>query len=123
MTPCALRETPSLLAQWGTQGEIPKAGQDFSYNVALYEATGAVKSLKLTSKAALDSATIDKAFGIPTTLLDAKDAADAAKKKKTDEEAAAVDELNVLTRRRQILEEQAKIKKLCEEIGATSCEL
>ncbi len=120
--PCNIVAQHSLLAQWGVQASIPKAGKDWAYTVTLYEATGAVKSIKLSSKAALDKATIDSAFGIATTLLDAKDAAAAEAKKKADAAATAADELTVLTRARQILDEKAKIKKLCLELGLTNCE-
>lgn len=119
---CAFADTPALLAQWGTQGAIPKAGKDFTYTVALYEATGALKSIKLSAKAALDTTTINNAFGVATTLLDAKDTADAEKQKIADAAAAKADELTVLTRTRQILDEKAKIKKLCQELGLTTCE-
>lgn len=119
--PCTIVDQAALLAQWGVQASIPKAGKDYAYAVTLYEATGAVKTIKLASKAALDAATIDAAFGIATTLLDAKDAADAEARKKADAAAAAADELAVLTRSRQILDEKAKIKKLCAELGLTTC--
>lgn len=121
-TDCNMADQPSLLAQWGTMHGVPKAGRDYSYSLTMYEATGALKSIKLTSKAALDKGTIDSMFGIATTLLDAKDAATAAAKKKADEEAAKIDELTLLTRARQILDEKSKIKKLCAELGLTSCE-
>jgi hypothetical protein len=120
--PCNIVDQQSLLAQWGVQAAIPKAGKDWAYTVALYEATGAVKTIKLASKAALDKTTIDAAFGIANTLLDAKDTADAEAKKAADAAAAAADELAVLTRSRQILDEKAKIKKLCVELGLTTCE-
>jgi hypothetical protein len=112
---------PALLAQWGLQVGIPKAGKDYAYAIALYEATAAVKSIKLSSKASLDQATIDKAFGIATTLLDARDAAAAEAKKEADKAASAADALTLLTRERQILEERAKIKKLCEELALPNC--
>jgi hypothetical protein len=121
-TPCAFAKQNTLLAQWGERMSIPKAGKDYAYTVSLYEATGAVKTIKLSSKAALDKATIDNAFSIATTLLDAKDTADAAAKKKADDAAAKADELNVLTRQRQILDEKSKIKKLCDELGLATCE-
>jgi len=120
--PCTFATQNALLAQWGERMSIPKAGKDYAYTLSLYEATGAVKSIKLTSKATLDKSTIDSAFGIATTLLDAKDTADAAAKKKADEAATKADELNVLTRQRQILDEKSKIKKLCDELGLTPCE-
>jgi hypothetical protein len=120
--PCTFATQNALLAQWGERMSIPKAGKDYAYTLSLYEATGAVKSIKLTSKATLDKSTIDSAFGIATTLLDAKDTADAAAKKKADEAATKADELNVLTRQRQILDEKSKIKKLCDELGLTTCE-
>lgn len=118
---CTLVDQSTLLAQWGVQAAIPKAGKDYAYGVTLYEATDAVKTIKLASKAALDKGTIDSAFGIATTLLDARDAADAAAKKQADAEKAAADELAVLTRARQILDEKARIKKLCEELGLIGC--
>jgi len=118
---CNLVEQPSLLAQWGIRAAIPKAGKDWAYSVTLYEATGAVKSIKLSSKAALDKATVDAAFGIANTLLDARETAETEAQKKADAAAAAADELAVLTRARQILDERAKIKKLCEELALTNC--
>ena len=119
---CAFADQSSLLAQWGVQAMLPKAGKDWAYAVTLYEATGALKSVKLASKALLDKGTVDTAFGIANTLLDAKDTASAAAKKKADDAATKADTLNVLTRSRQILEEKAKISKLCQDLGLTSCE-
>ena len=71
-----------------------------------------MKSIKLSSKASLDQATIDRAFGIATTLLDARDAAAAEAKKEGEKPAAAAaaEALTLLTRERQILEERAKIR-------------
>lgn len=118
---CNLVPQPTLLAQWGVQSPLSAAGKDWTYTLALYEATGGVKTIKLSSKAALDKGTVDSAFGIANTLLDAKDAAAAEAKKGAAAAAAAADELTQLTRARQILDEKAKIKKLCDELGLTNC--
>jgi hypothetical protein len=120
-TPCTFPAQASQIAQWGVEVGLPKAGRDWAYAVTLYEATGAVKSLKLTSKALLDKSMADAAFGAVTTLLDAKDAAKDKAKKDADAAAAVSDELTVLTKARQVLEERAKIKKLCDELGIANC--
>lgn len=119
--PCKVAAQSAWLAQWGIEVGIPKAGKDYAYQLSLYEATGAVKSIKLSSKANLDQATIDKAFGIANSLLDASDAAAAERQKAADAAAAAADELAVLTRDRQILEERAKIKTLCAQLELPNC--
>jgi hypothetical protein len=120
-TACNVAAQPALLAQWGVEAALPAAGS-WSYTVSLYEATGALKTIKLSSKAALSPATIDSAFGVANTLLDAKAAADAAAQKKAAAAAAASDELTKLTRAREILEEQAKIRALCQDLNQSTCE-
>jgi hypothetical protein len=109
------------IAQWGFATRLPDGLVDKDnggIKVSYYEATGALKSIKVVSKARLNSSMVDNVAGSVMTALDAKLKADAEEAKKAKADA---DELLQLQRQRQILEEKKKIKEACDFLKI-SCE-
>lgn len=84
------------IAQWGREAALPD-GKDTTV-VSLYSASGALQSVKVTSKALLDKAAVDEAFKPVNTVLD------------------ATDELNVLLRRQKLAEAAAAIASTCKNL-------
>jgi hypothetical protein len=110
-------EDPTVeIAQWGRATRLPGGLVDKDsggVKVIYYEATGALKSIKVVSKAKVTAGTVDTVASAVTGALDAKLTADAKKKEKAETDA---DELGKLQRQRQILEERKKIRDLCEAL-------
>jgi hypothetical protein len=109
------------VAQWGFATRLPDGlltDDNGGIKVSYYEATGALKSIKVVSKARLNSSMVDNVAGTVMTALDAKLKADAEEAKKAKADA---DELLQLQRQRQILEEKKKIKEACDFLKI-SCE-
>jgi hypothetical protein len=82
------------VAQLGVVAALParRRSKTLSYDLAMVEATGGLKSFKTSSTGSVDAGTVDAASGIAGTLLDARNTSNAAK-----------DEVNVLTRQDTIL--------------------
>jgi hypothetical protein len=92
------------VAQLGRVAALParRHSKSLSYDLAMVEATGGLKSFKLSSTGSLDAGTADALSGISGTLLDARNASNTADK-------AARDEVNALTRQDTILKLKADI--------------
>ncbi|KAF0248402.1 MAG: hypothetical protein FD167_2190, partial [bacterium] len=101
------RELVSI-AQMGTTVSLPAStgGRRTKYKVELYEATGALKNFNLGSDRLLEPTLPGEIGASVNSLIEAKQKADAASKPKPK------DELQLLMRQRQILEEQRKIREL-----------
>jgi hypothetical protein len=86
------------IAQFGHVVSLPanRNSKALTYDLAMIEATGGLKSFKLGSTGALDAASLDAVAAAGGTVLDARNAA-----RKTEETAA--DELTILTREQAIL--------------------
>ena len=101
-----------VMGQFGAEVSLPASsgGRSLNYSLKFFEATGALKSFTLASKAAAQAAAVNSASSSTNAILDAKNKqAQAAK--------TAADTLTKLERQRQILEEEAKIKALCTQLG------
>ncbi len=111
-----LPSQPAYLAQWGFVGALPASlgGSSQTYKITYYASTGAIKSIKATSKAAFTGATVESIAASIGTIQEAKLKADAAERAKQEK---AADELLKLQRQRQILEEKAKIAQLCAQLN------
>ena len=92
------------VAQLGHIAALPakRNSKSMSYELGFIEATGGLKSFKLSSTGALDAATLDSLGTTVNSFLDARATAEAA-------EAAKTDELAVLQRRAAILKAQSDI--------------
>jgi hypothetical protein len=100
------------VAQKGYVASLPARRNDkmMSYDLAMVEATGALKTFKLASTGGLDAATIDALASSSGSILDARNAA--AKQAKTD-----ADELTTLTRQDQLLKLKDDICTLKKKYG------
>jgi hypothetical protein len=103
-----------MVGQFGAEVSLPAStgGRSLNYVLKYYEATGALKSFGLTSKTAMQAAAVNSFSTSANAILDAK-------KKQEKDAADKADELNILERKRKILEEQTKIKDNCEKLGIT----
>jgi hypothetical protein len=86
------------VAQFGHVVSLPaeRHSKALSYDLAMIEATGGLKSFKLGSTGALDAGTVDALSAAGGTVLDARNAA-----RKADQ--TAEDELTILTRQQMLL--------------------
>jgi hypothetical protein len=100
------------VAQLGHVVSLPAARQSktISYDLAMIEATGALKTFKLGTTGGLDAATIDTIAAAGGTVIDARN----ERRKKAEEEA---DELTVLTRQQTILKLKDEICELQKKFG------
>jgi hypothetical protein len=92
------------VAQLGVVAALParRRSKTISYDLGMVEATGGLKSFKTSSTGAMDAGSIDALSGIAGTLLDARNASNAADK-------TAKDEVTLLTRQDNILKLKADI--------------
>ena len=115
------------MAQFGAVRELPakRNAKTFSYNLAFIEATGGLKSFKLGSTGAVEAGTVDAFSGALNSVLDARNTKrekDEAERLKKDAAAAAeLDELNILTRKAEILKLKDEICELQKKYGL-ACE-
>ncbi len=102
------------MAQLGTVATLPakRNSKMLSYDLALVEATGGLKTFKLGSTGALDAATVDALSGAGGTVLDARNAA--RKQAATD-----ADEVTILTRQQTLLKLKDEICALQQKYGVT----
>jgi Domain of unknown function (DUF4831) len=93
------------IAQLGKTVALPASskGRRTSYTVGLNPATGGLRSFKLGSDALIQKSAVDDISGAANSLIDART-------KQIKDQKDAADQLTQLTRQRQILEEQVKIK-------------
>ena len=86
------------IAQLGVVAALParRHSKTLSYDLAMFEATGGLRSFKTNSTGAMDAGSVDALGGVAGTLLDARNTSNAADK-------AAKDEMNVLARQDSIL--------------------
>jgi hypothetical protein len=100
------------VAQFGVVATLPanRHSKSLSYDLAMVEATGGLKSFKIATTGSVDSGTVDALAGISGTLLDASNAA--AKADKT-----AKDELTTLTRQDTLLKLKDDICTLQKKYG------
>lgn len=92
------------VAQLGTIISLPatRHSKTLSYELALIESTGALKTIKLNSAGGLDPATIDALSGIAGSIIDARQKGD---------------EINQLTRQQQLLKLQDDICTIQKKYG------
>lgn len=115
------------IAQFGHVAALPakRNAKTFSYDLAFVEATGGLKGFKLGSTGVIDAASVDALSGGVNSVLDARNTQrdkDKAEREKKDAAAAAeADELNILTRRAEILKLKDAICELQKKYGLT-CE-
>jgi hypothetical protein len=111
------------MAQFGAVRELParRNAKTFSYNLSFIEATGGLKSFKLGSTGAVDAGTVDAFSGALNSVLDARntrrDKDEAERLKKDAAAAAELDELNILTRKAEILKLKDAICELQKKYG------
>lgn len=100
------------VAQFGAEVSLPASsgGRSLNYNLKFFEATGALKSFGLTSKAAMQATNVNSMSTSTNAYLDAKLKQEQAAK-------AEADTLNKLERQRKILEDEAKIRELCAQLN------
>jgi hypothetical protein len=100
------------VAQFGTVAALPakRNAKTLTYELAMIEATGGLKSFKLGTTGGLDAATVDALSGAGGTVLDARNAA--RKQAKTD-----ADEVTVLTREQTLLKLKDEICELQKKYG------
>jgi len=104
------------IGQFGAEVSLPASsgGRSVNYTLKFFEATGALKSFSLASKAAIQAATVNSLTTTANSALDAKNKQAAA-------DAAKADQLAKLDRQAKILQDQATIEKLCVQLQV-SCE-
>jgi hypothetical protein len=102
-------ESRMMVSQFGSVMAVPESlgGKMVAYNMKFFEATGALKSYKLTSKPMLTKGVVDSLSSNVNAIVDDK----------------RNDRLTQMQRQRQLLEEQQKIRKLCEELHVADCEV
>jgi hypothetical protein len=102
------------VAQLGCIVSLParRHSRALSYDLAMMEATGGLKTFKLGTTGGLDAATVDALTGVGTTVLDARNAARKAKE-------TAEDEVTLLTREKTLLELKDKICDIQKKYGLT----
>ncbi len=100
---------PVTVAQYGVTVSLPASsgGRKTNYSLELSEVTGAMKNFSLGSEKLIQESMFDSVGGAVNSLIEGKKAEDAASETATQN---ANDELSKLMRRRQILEEQVKIR-------------
>ena len=98
------------VAQLGTVGTLParRNAKQISYDIALVESTGGLKSFKLGSAGGLDAGMIDALAGVGGTVVDFRN----SKKKEREEK-----EVDALTREQTILELKDQICELEKKYG------
>jgi hypothetical protein len=101
------------VAQFGVVAAMPEStgGRRSAVTAELYSASGALKTVAVTSDAAIDKALFTSAQAAATTTIDALAAAKAAAT------PAPADELKELERKRKILEEKLKIQQLEQQVS------
>jgi hypothetical protein len=112
-----LLQSYALVAQFGAIGALPAefGGKALAYDLAFYDASGALKSLKLASQPMITKGVVDSLSASTTQLLEARS-------KQLEAAREAADELNQLERRRKLLEEKKKILDLCAQLGIPESE-
>lgn len=102
--------TALSIAQFGETVSLPSStgGRKTKYDLELYTSSGGMKNFIMGSEALIQKSNIDDLGEAASTLIDAR-----AERKKAQ---APADELDVLERRRKILEERKKIKDLESEL-------
>jgi hypothetical protein len=107
------------VAQLGEMVSLPakRNSKSITYDLAMIEATGGLKTFKLGTTGGLDSGTIDALSGAAGTVVDARNAK--RKEREEDEKAAATatDELTVLTRQHSLLKLKDEICELQKKYG------
>jgi hypothetical protein len=107
------------IAQYGRIASLPakRNSKSLSYDLAMVESTGALKSFKLGVTGGIDSATIDALAGASNDLLDARNKAAKAAKDQRQKDEEAQSQLNQLKNEADILEQQDKICALQTKYG------
>jgi hypothetical protein len=105
-------KSKQVIAQFGITASLPAStgGKSTAYALKFYEATGALKSFNVTSKAVMGKSTADALGTDVTTLVTAKQAADQAQRTKQDE-------LTVLDRQAKILTDKKAIYDNCKALN------
>ena len=106
-----------MVAQFGALGIFPAdlGGKTVAFDTQFYEASGALKSFKLTSQPLLTKGVVEAVSTSTNALFDARN-------KQLEAASKAADELTQLERRRKLLEERKKIREYCEALGLSEAE-
>jgi hypothetical protein len=111
------------VAQLGKVVSLPakRNSKSLSYELAMVESTGGLKTFKLGSSGGLDAGTIDALSGATNTAIDARNARRKEKEAEADAAAAAAatasDELTILTRQHALLKLKDEICTLQKKLG------
>lgn len=107
------------VAQLGHMVSLParRNAKTISYDLAMIEATGGLKTFKLGTTGALDAATIDALSVAGGTVIDARNARRKEAEAEAKEAATAADELTILTRQHSLLKLKDEICQLQKKYG------
>ena len=107
------------VAQFGKVVSLPakRHSKTITYDLAMVEATGGLKSFKLGTTGGLDAATIDALAGVGGSIFDIRSAERKEAQDKRDKTAAAADEVALLTRQQTILKLKDEICELQKKNG------
>jgi len=107
------------VAQLGHIVSLParRHAKTLQYDLTMIEATGALKTFKLGTTGALDTATIDALSAAGGTVLDARNASLKEAKAEKEKAETKADELTILTRQQTILKLKDEICELQKKYG------
>jgi hypothetical protein len=107
------------MAQAGEVRSLPASrhSKGLTYTLGMVEATGGLKNFALSTTGSVDAGTIDSLSSVAGTLLDARNASNAADKTAALADKASKDELTVLTRQDQLLKLKDDICTLQKKYG------
>jgi hypothetical protein len=107
------------VAQLGHVVSLPahRHSKTMTYDLAMIEATGGLKTFKLGTTGGLDAATVDALAGAGGTVIDARNARLKEAEAEREETEKAADELTVLTRQQTILKLKDEICQLQKKYG------
>lgn len=107
------------VAQLGHMVSLPakRHAKTISYDLAMIEATGGLKTFKLGTTGALDAGTIDALSAAGGTVLDARNARRKEEEAEQKEAATKADELTILTRQHSLLKLKDEICELQKKYG------
>lgn len=107
------------VAQLGHMVSLPakRHAKTISYDLAMIEATGGLKTFKLGTTGALDAGTIDALSAAGGTVLDARNARRKEEEAEQKDAATKADELTILTRQHSLLKLKDEICELQKKYG------
>ncbi len=107
------------VAQLGRMVSLParRNSKMLTYDLAMIEATGGLKTFKLGTTGALDAGTIDAISGVGGTIFDARNAERKEREAERKDAEKAADELTILTRQSTLLKLKDEICELQKKYG------